>query len=132
IKVVDRSRTLILIVYDSFREHLEESAKQKFYDCGFDLAVIPGGLISLCQPLDVAINKPFKNNLRKEWHLWMAAVGISTKIIIDSFKTCGISNMVNDIGDSDKEIEGDLDISNLENNVSNFENDVSDDNLKDN
>ena len=34
-----------------------------------DLAVIPGGLTSIYQPLDVTINKPFKDNLHKEWHL---------------------------------------------------------------
>lgn len=60
-----------MIVYDSFRGHLEESVKKKFHDCGFDLVVIPGGLTSICQPLDVTINKPFKDNLRKEWHAWM-------------------------------------------------------------
>ena len=58
-----------IMVYDSFRRHLEESVKEKFHENGFDLAVISGGLTSICQPLDVAINKPFKDNLRKEWHL---------------------------------------------------------------
>ena len=67
-----RSRAPMMMVYDSFKGHLEESVKEKFRDSGFYLAVIPGGLTSLCQPLDTAINKPFKDNLRKEWHLWMA------------------------------------------------------------
>ncbi|PKY46760.1 hypothetical protein RhiirA4_461715 [Rhizophagus irregularis] len=48
--------------------HLEESVKNKFRESDFDLVVIPGRLTSICQPLDVAI-KPFKDNLRKEWHL---------------------------------------------------------------
>ena len=65
--------TPMLMVYDSFRGHLEESVKEKFKEYNYDLAVIPGGLTSICQPLDVAINKPFKDNLRKEWHLWMAS-----------------------------------------------------------
>ncbi|CAI2187132.1 1839_t:CDS:2 [Funneliformis geosporum] len=73
IKMVDRSKTPMLMVYDSFREYLKESVKQKFRDNRFDLAVISGGLTNLCQPFDVAINKPFKNNLHKEWHLWMTA-----------------------------------------------------------
>ena len=48
--------------------------------------------------------------------------GISNEIIIESFKSCGISNDLDDVEDSDKEI---IDISddNLE--------DVSDDNLDD-
>src|ERR1044072_5517344 len=65
----------MMMVYDSLKGHLEDSVKSKYRDSRFDLAVIPGGLTSICQPLDVAINKPFKDNLRKEWHLWMASGG---------------------------------------------------------
>jgi hypothetical protein len=126
---IDESRTNsetkipAMMVYDSFRGHLEESVKQKFHENGFDLAVIPGGLTSICQPLDVAINKPFKDNLRKEWHIWMANGGagetaagnlrraklsdvcgwvkrswdnISEEVIIQSFKKCGISNSLDE------------------------------------
>ncbi|GBB87771.1 hypothetical protein RclHR1_14280002 [Rhizophagus clarus] len=147
-----------LMVYDSFRGHLKKSVKEKFRDYGFDLGVILGGLTSLCQPLDVAINKPFKANLRKEWHLWMAAGGagqtnkgnlrrakfsdvcawvkhswdgISDEIIIDSFKTCGISNALDEVEDFDNEI---IDISDddLEDGINdNLEHDVSNDNLED-
>ena len=124
----DGLRKPILMVYDSFRGHLEESVKEKFKENGYDLAVIPGGLTSICQPLDVAINKPFKDNLRKEWHLWMAGGGagqtiggnlwrakfsdvcgwvkrsweqISDEIIINSFKTCHISDTLDDLNISD-------------------------------
>lgn len=64
-----------MLVYDSFRGHLEDSVKNKFRKCGFDLAVIPSGCTSICQLLDVAINKPFKDNMRKEWHIWMSNGG---------------------------------------------------------
>ena len=64
-----------MMVYDSFRGHLEESVKAKFRQHNFQLTVIPAGLTSVCQPLDVAINKPFKDNLRKEWHEWMCQGG---------------------------------------------------------
>ena len=37
----------MMMVYDSFKGHLEESVKEKFRDSGFYLAVIPGGLTSL-------------------------------------------------------------------------------------
>ncbi|GBC20294.2 pogo transposable element with KRAB domain [Rhizophagus irregularis DAOM 181602=DAOM 197198] len=75
VEEVDEPELLKMMVYDSFREHLEESVKKKFRENGFNLAVIPGGLTSICQPLDVAINKPFKDNLRREWHLWIANGG---------------------------------------------------------
>ncbi|CAG8649441.1 36417_t:CDS:2 [Gigaspora margarita] len=55
-------------------EHLEDSVKDGFWNSGTDL-VIPGDLTSICQPLDVVVNKPFKDNLHKEWHLWMSKGG---------------------------------------------------------
>ena len=58
------SKEPAMIVYDSFRGHLEENVKDKFKQHNFHLAVIPAGLTSVCQPLDVSINKPFKDNLR--------------------------------------------------------------------
>lgn len=33
--------------------------------------VIPGGLTSILQPLDVCINKPFKDHLRRFYNEWM-------------------------------------------------------------
>ncbi len=66
------SKVLTMMVYDSFSEYLEESIKKDFSNSSIDLAVIPGGLTNICQLLDVAINKLFKDNLCKEWHLWMA------------------------------------------------------------
>ncbi|PKC70860.1 hypothetical protein RhiirA1_454233 [Rhizophagus irregularis] len=44
-------RNPAMLVYDSFKGHLEGSL------------------------LDVLINKPFKDNLHKEWHTWMASGG---------------------------------------------------------
>jgi hypothetical protein len=125
---INESELPKMMVYDSFRGHLEESVKEKFRESGFNLAVIPGGLTSICQPLDVAINKPFKDNLRKEWHLWMSNGGagetkagnlrrarisevcgwvkrawdnISDEVIIQSFKKCGITNSLNELENND-------------------------------
>ena len=37
------------------------------------MAVIPGGLTSVLQPLDVCLNKPFKDHQRKMWVEWMTS-----------------------------------------------------------
>src|SRR6266498_3128897 len=69
------SKVPTMMVYDSFSGYLEKSIKKDFSNSGIDLVVIPGELTSICQPLDVTINKLFKDNLHKEWHLWMANSG---------------------------------------------------------
>ena len=62
----DTQKDLAILIYNSFKDYLEESIKEKFRDSKVDLAVIPGSLTSICQPLNVSINKPFKDNLHKE------------------------------------------------------------------
>ena len=65
------SKEPAMIVYDSFRGHLEENVKDKFKQHNFHLVIILARLTSVCQPLDVSINKPFKDNIQKEWHEWI-------------------------------------------------------------
>ena len=61
-----------LLVYAVFQPHVIESVKAAIAGENTNLAVIPGGLTSLLQPLDVSLNKPFKDNVRKRWMQWMA------------------------------------------------------------
>ena len=56
-----------MLVYDSFEAHVTDTVKASFKRKHTDLAVTPGGLTSLLQPLDVSLNKPFKDGVRKEW-----------------------------------------------------------------
>jgi hypothetical protein len=37
-----------------------------------ELVVIPGGLTSVLQPMDVSINKYFKDRLRQQYLTWIA------------------------------------------------------------
>ena len=59
-----------LLVYDAFEAHVTDPVKAAFKRENTDLAVIPGGLTSLLQPLDVSLNKPFKDRVRKKWMQW--------------------------------------------------------------
>ncbi|CAG8433156.1 9557_t:CDS:2 [Diversispora eburnea] len=57
-----------LLVLDTFRGHLTDVVKRRFDEKNTNLAVVPGGLTSKLQPLDVCINKSFKNKYREsEW-----------------------------------------------------------------
>lgn len=108
-----------MLVIDSFRGHLTTDVKKMAGRSKTHLVVIPGGLTSQLQPLDVSINKPFKGLMREEWNKWMqrndtnltpsgkvrkptipevcqwvltAWEGIKNEIVVKSFKKCGISN----------------------------------------
>ena len=60
-----------LLVWDSFRRHLTDSVKELLAFRNVDVAVIPGGLTSVLQPLDKCLNKPFKTRVRAQYQAWM-------------------------------------------------------------
>ena len=49
-----------------------DSIKKQLQDHNTDVAIIPRGLTSQLQPLDVSLNKPFKEKVRAMWSAWMA------------------------------------------------------------
>ncbi|CAI2200618.1 6073_t:CDS:1, partial [Funneliformis geosporum] len=61
-RTVDSSNPSSLLVLNSFRGYLVSSVKQKLHKKTTNMAVIPGGLTSKLQPLNVSINKSFKSN----------------------------------------------------------------------
>ena len=60
-----------LLVYDTFKAHLMDSIKKQLRDHNTDVAIILGGLTSQLQPLDVSLNKPFKEKVRVMWPEWI-------------------------------------------------------------
>ena len=60
-----------MIIQDSARCHITDDIKEEIRKSS-KLAVIPGGLMKLLQPLDLSLSKPFKENLRKCWEVWMS------------------------------------------------------------
>jgi hypothetical protein len=111
-----------LLVLDSFSAHKTNTVKKRFHEKKTNLAVIPGGLTSQLQPLDVSLNKPFKAKVRNLYNHWMSEAikeytpsgkikrpsyslvatwikesweAMDIDMIRRSFKCCGISNNMN-------------------------------------
>jgi transposase-like protein len=59
-----------LLIFDSAKCHLTDVAKKEVKKYS-KIAVIPAGLTSKLQPLDLTVNKSFKSKLRNEWEKWM-------------------------------------------------------------
>ena len=117
-----------LLVWDSFRAHLTDKVKADLKWRKIDVAVIPGGLTPVLQPLNKSLNKPFKDNVRRKYLAWMisgpfdytpagkkkapsrnlvlrwvheAWRDIPVEIVAKSFKTCGISNSLDGTEDDE-------------------------------
>jgi len=56
-----------LLVCDQFKAHVTESTKRLATKLKTHLTVIPGGLTSQLQPLDISVNKSFKRFMHEEW-----------------------------------------------------------------
>ncbi|CAB5354237.1 unnamed protein product [Rhizophagus irregularis] len=99
-----------IMVYDSFRRHLEESVKTKFRDKGIDLAVIPGGGAGIITSgnLCCARLSDVCEWVKRAWE------GIPDEMVIESFKTCRISTFLNGLDNEitdneDSDVGGDID-----------------------
>ena len=124
-----RNHEQSLLVWDSFRAHLTDDVKAALKQQKIDVAVIPGGLTPVLQPLDKCLNKLFKDSIRRKYLAWMisgpfeytpsgkkkaptrnhvlqwvneAWQEITIEMAMKSFKTCGISNALD--GTEDKEL----------------------------
>ena len=59
------------MVLNAFRCHKTEQTKTTLHRLNTDLAMIPRGMTSLLQPLDVGVDEPFKDRLRQKWSALM-------------------------------------------------------------
>jgi DDE superfamily endonuclease len=67
--VKDKQQTYLIL--DECCTHLTKSVRNAFTACKTEVGLIPGGYTSKLQPMDVGINKPFKNNIRAQFHDWL-------------------------------------------------------------
>ena len=70
-----------LLVWDSCATHLTDKVTEELNRRNIDQAVIPGGLTSLLQLLDVAVNKPLKDHMKQLWGSWMESGTIERRTI---------------------------------------------------
>ncbi len=67
------AKTKSLLLMDSYGSHLKPEIIEFFRkDFKTEILQIPPKTTSFLQPLDVAINGPFKAALRREWEAWLA------------------------------------------------------------
>ena len=60
-----------MLLLDAFRGHTTEPVKKKLKDINSKMVVIPAGMTSQLQPLDVSVNKPFKDHVRAKYEEWI-------------------------------------------------------------
>ena len=61
-----------LLIFDSFRGQTSALFEKELckHD-NIDIAIIPGGLTGILQPLDVSVNKSFKNKILDAYLAWL-------------------------------------------------------------
>ena len=87
-----------LMLWDSFACHKDkEIIRILLEDYDTAVEIIPGGCTSVLQPLDVGINKPLKDKVRRDFQDWPLKIAVRppSKIIMVYFLRCR--------GDRDKE-----------------------------
>lgn len=61
-----------LVLYDVFKGQTTPAIKRLLADNHVSVVMIPPNCTDKLQPLDISINKPFKDALKAQFHLWYA------------------------------------------------------------
>ncbi len=65
-----------ILILNSYRCHMMALVVTQIQEPGTEVKHIPAGCTSLCQPVDVGFNKPFKDHVRRQLVSWMIAKGV--------------------------------------------------------
>jgi hypothetical protein len=60
-----------MLAMDAFRGHLSNRIRNRLGNKNMALVIIPSGMTSQLQPLDVTINKPLKHLVHKHYVAWL-------------------------------------------------------------
>ena len=61
-----------LVIYDVFKGHMGEEVQSLLEDNKIFYVTVPNNCTDILQPLDLSVNKPFKDKLRKGFSEWYA------------------------------------------------------------
>ena len=68
-----------LLLVDNYKSHMTEESKKIVEEtCNSELIFIPAGCTPLVQPMDVSVNRPFKQRMRDLWVEWFATHTLRT------------------------------------------------------
>ncbi len=65
-----------ILILDMYRCHMMSSVVPMYAGAWCGGAAHPRRMHSLCQPVDVGFNKPFKDRMRRQWINWMTNKGV--------------------------------------------------------
>ena len=65
-----------VLILNIYRCHMMASVVQMIQELCVEVQQIPGGCTSLCQPVDVGFNKPFKDRMQRQWINWIINEGV--------------------------------------------------------
>jgi hypothetical protein len=65
------SKPRSMLAMGAFRSHLSDRMRNRLRKKNTDIVIIPSGITSQLQPLDVSINRPFKHLVRKHYVAWL-------------------------------------------------------------
>ena len=68
------------LLLDSYKCHLMSSVIHAIQDLRIEVDHIPGGCTGLVQSLDVGVNKPLKNQIRRRWEEYMLEEGLAMTV----------------------------------------------------
>ncbi|PNJ17814.1 pogo transposable element with KRAB domain isoform X1 [Pongo pygmaeus] len=124
-----------MLILNGFRGHATDSVKNSMESMNTDMVIIPGGLTSQLQVLDVVVYKPLNDSVRAQYSNWLLAGNlalsptgnakkpplglflewvmvawnsISSESIVQGFKKCHISSNLEEEDDVLWEIESEL------------------------
>jgi DDE superfamily endonuclease len=60
-----------ILILDEFSGHMTREVRHAAAECGAFLEFIPGGYTHVLQPMDIGLNKPFKNCIRDCYDDWL-------------------------------------------------------------